>query len=264
MFCRNCGTCVDGNKFCPNCGMPCNNEVNYNNVNNNSNDNNGILIGSVLIGVVSIILIFYIWLLALPIAIVGLIFGFIAFKKTKRVVGIVINAISIGLNVIFTVLVFLFLGAFFGILFSYVDEVEDYINDNDNDTVISEPVKESNPLIGTWDCVNYPDGVNSEYTTTMVLDKSYNFETYEYGNKENNHIYGTYEFEDLDKKNNSGEYSYYTLEIKPNEYVIDSEYQDFDENTLIKFEFGIATIDGVKQGILLNYANYNMIYCFVR
>ena len=94
MFCRNCGNDVTGKNYCPNCGTKC---YSVNNVNtyNANNDGEGILVGSVIIGFVSIFLIFCISFLAIPIAIVGLIFGIIAYKRCKRIVGIVINGISI-------------------------------------------------------------------------------------------------------------------------------------------------------------------------
>ena len=72
------------------------------------------------------------------------------------------------------------------------------------------------------------------------------------------------EIKNLDKTNNSGEYKYYSLEVDIYEVIFDDEIQDLYKYDDMKFEIGIANIDGVKQAIMLNYANYNMNYCYLR
>lgn len=262
MFCRNCGNDVTGKNYCPNCGTKC---YSVNNVNtyNANNDGEGILVGSVIIGFVSIFLIFCISFLAIPIAIVGLIFGIIAYKRCKRIVGIVINGISILLNILFTLIVVIFVGIFVG---SFIDFFSEFDNDYyDSETVVdTEDTYLNNPFIGVWDCVYYPDGVDEDFVASMVITDDGRFEWNKYDDRSGNHFYGYYVIKNLDKTNNSGEYKYYSLEVDIYEVIFDDEIQDLYKYDDMKFEIGIANIDGVKQAIMLNYANYNMNYCYLR
>ena len=95
MYCSNCGTKNKDNKFCVNCG----NKLDLVIENNVNKDNNGMKNASIILGVLGIISSMMIVFspIGLILSIVGLILAICATKKIKNVLGIVLNALSIGL-----------------------------------------------------------------------------------------------------------------------------------------------------------------------
>ena len=105
MNCKYCGTQNnDGAIFCNNCGQKLvedvnssviQTEVNTMNVGTNVSNvvqpkkkGNGLAVASIIIGVLSIILSFFLNVIVIPLAIVGLVLGIVSKTKGAKVVGI--------------------------------------------------------------------------------------------------------------------------------------------------------------------------------
>jgi len=126
-YCKNCGSLnADGVQYCASCGTPM--EVvqpqqpnypvsNYQQPVQQPVPGKGLGIASMVLGIISLVL-FCVWYLAFPCAIVGVILGCIAKSHAKQagmkngmaVAGIICSAIAIGLSVLFLVLGLIGLG----------------------------------------------------------------------------------------------------------------------------------------------------------
>lgn len=137
MNCKYCGTQNnDGAIFCNNCGQKLvedvnssviQTEVNTMNVGTNVSNvvqpkkkGNGLAVASIIIGVLSIILSFFLNVIVIPLAIVGLVLGIVSKTKGAKVVGILLNILAI----ILPIIIIVFFGvALFG-LFSTISTYE--------------------------------------------------------------------------------------------------------------------------------------------
>lgn len=112
LFCSKCGANnAPGVGFCSNCGSPLNvQQPNVQPIYTNANQpvpGNGMGIASMVLGIVSLVL-FCVWYLAIPCAIVGVILGAVAINKAKMVgakngmatAGIVCSVIAIAIALI--------------------------------------------------------------------------------------------------------------------------------------------------------------------
>lgn len=119
MNCKNCGRILNQDeKFCANCGLKVENEINF--ISNEENHQKNILQQqeaneikfsnhntlkkkkniSLLIGIISLILVFIFQIFIMPLSIVGIVFGIISVKENKRTkAGLILNIISLVLAV---------------------------------------------------------------------------------------------------------------------------------------------------------------------
>lgn len=104
MYCSNCGTKNEGNKFCVKCGNKLN-VVSSNNTNDNvsvKKETSGLKTASIILGILGIVgaLVVIFAPVSLILTIIGLILGIVATKKVKNVSGIVLNSVGLFLSII--------------------------------------------------------------------------------------------------------------------------------------------------------------------
>lgn len=252
MNCKKCNALIDNNsKFCPKCGnaiefdgnnMNTNMNTNMNNnySSTNANDNKDKMgIASLVIGIISLIFAYFLNIIILPVAIVGLILGIINKKKSsKKTAGIILNAISILIIVVMIVISVLVLKS---------------------SGIFDELLNIKNPVNGEYVCSYMYDDSNK---ITLNLNKDGTFSYGPYGNMEKNYVIGNYTYSDLNKTNGSGEYKYYLLDLEGDkeDFVVDGVPNENDFSA--KMEFGITTKDGKRNGIIMFYSTYNIYYCY--
>lgn len=124
MYCSNCGTKNEGNKYCTKCGLLLDNS----NVLVKKEEKNGLKITSIVFGVIGILgsITVFFSPLSLIISLIGLILGVVATKKVKNVLGIVLNTIGLFLSIIILFLVGLFILLFATDDYGYSDENDYY------------------------------------------------------------------------------------------------------------------------------------------
>lgn len=277
MFCSNCGTeNKKDTKFCVNCGKELKKETKKEVVNNTNNKDESLGTASMVIGIISLILTFLINLLTLPLSITGLVLGIVnKAKGGKKVSGIVLNAISIGLSfmVFFFIMIlgFSFIGQVFDRVFNspYVkeeinelyDDLKDDYYDYDDDYKDDEEDLAKEAVLGKYNCKSFDGtGPNGDYIVRLELNKNNSFLWGKYGDTYKNYVKGTYDVDDLDKTNYSGNYTYYEVELDGDEFYQDGIEQD--EPYESTYEFGITKENGKKQGIIMNTKTQNMYYCY--
>ncbi len=241
MYCSNCGNKIkEGEKFCSQCGNKMNDSIprkesqKIEHIDSNMGNSNNHKLGqmSKIIGMIAIVLSVVINLLAIPIAVVGLILGIVHENKThEKTPGILLNAIAFPIAAVASVIWF---------------------------TMFFEP---SNPVVGVWDCKGFLD---SNYTVTMQLKKDKSFSWSKYGDGNNNYVNGTYTSSKLDKTNNNGEYSYYSLVLDGDEYVVDGMIQNEEYGSRYEMGVGLASTGSYGNSILYNLDTGNMYYCTLR
>lgn len=254
IYCSRCGNKNEQNtKYCSKCG----NRLEINEIQENINvpiqKKEGLATASLIIGIISLVFSFVLNIFILPLAIIGLILGIVnKIKKGKKFAGIILNAVAIIVSIIMIIIIIpIFFKEANGVLNSVYNKL-DYMTSDDY-------------ISGTWDCKNFSSSssiISDEYIVTMELNKDNSFIWNKYGDKENNHLFGTYTFEDEEKTNNSGNYRYFMINSEISEYVSDGVSQELSTNRTMQYEFGITSVDGKKQGILMNTSTYNMYYCY--
>lgn len=148
------------------------NQFNYNpnnNVNNgnNNNDHKGLKIASLVLGIIAIVGSFFVNLLVIPLAIVGLILGIVYSAKVKKVcAGIFLNIAGFVLPIIILIIAFFAFGSFLEDSFNeiwsdtdyyssydnyYSDDYNDYFTDNTDDTTNTEFQRVGNEEYGYID-----------------------------------------------------------------------------------------------------------------
>ena len=186
MYCKNCGNKLNENeKFCSNCGMTIesnlnnsklpnmndnSNNSNISNMNTNSNINNyqqqiNSVSGkankwktiSMVLGIIAIVLSFIFYFYTLPLSIIGLIFGIKAKKEdTKNSIGFIVNIVAIAITIIMTIIVF--------VIDLPNNETNNYNNDNSyNDSNYGD--------------YGETDGVKGNYSRDAFSGNSFEYKT---------------------------------------------------------------------------------------
>ena len=280
MFCKNCGKQLNqGEKFCVNCGnkinidneiMPSTINLNNTNIQSSNNINNvGLNVGnnvnekkketlgtiSMVIGIISLVLSFFVNILILPVAIVGLILGIInKVKKGKKISGIILNSISILISIVIMLLIAVIFNGVISLFQTpeFKDAFSDLYNELDYST-------SSNFIAGKYDCTEV-NGDTDEYSVTLHLNEDNTYLYGPYGNLENNYLKGTYTYEDENKTNGSGEYKYFMVTMEKEEYIVDGQSRNDDSSFML--EFGLTNKTGKKEGVIMFLSSYNMYYCY--
>lgn len=285
MNCKNCGSPITSDsKFCTKCGaqisennqsssnnmyqQPLNelkdnvmfNQNNYQNTNPNINNQNApnanlpnketLGTVSLILGIISLVLSYFLNILILPLAIIGLILGIVNKKKHgQKIAGIILNSISIFIIVVMIIIaIFVLKSVGFNEFFSRLYNELDYSSS-------------SNYVAGKYDCTGV-DSNTDKYLITLHLNKDNTFLYGPYGDLENNYVKGTYTYEDEHKTNGSGDYKYFmlTMEGKKENFIVDGTPADHDFSS--QMEFGITSQNAKKQGVIMFVSTYNMYYCY--
>lgn len=211
---------------------------------------------SLILGIISILL-FFLNVLILPVAVIGLILGIVnKTKKGKKVAGIILNTIAI-------ILIIILLGIVFTLVRNGINKIssEDIIGRLYNEIEYSTS---QNFVAGKYDCTSLNN--KSEYLISLELNKDNTFIYGKYGDLINNHAAGTYTYEYENKTNNTDNYKYYMLTLSGTngEFIVDGKKQDREFNS--KMEFGITSNleKQKKEGPIIFTSNYNMYYCYER
>lgn len=183
---------------------------------------------SLIIGIISIIVVFFVQIFAMPLALVGFIIGIKGLKEDKnRKLGLILNTVAFVIAV--------------PLLFIYANVL--------------------NPIHGTWDCKGFNNGNVEEmdYVNTIYFSKSLNLKISKYGD-DNNFVSGTYKFNLLNKTNSDGSARYYNIKMDINKSVTDGK--ESEENKKVEYE--IALPKDKKEAVFLNLNNNTMYYCVKR
>lgn len=201
-----------------------------NNQNFNKKNNNWKNVVSLIIGIASIVLVFISSIPAIPLSIVGLVFGILARKENKKYkIGLILNIISLIIAIATVIL---------------------YLN------IISTPM---NKVVGTWNCKKFfSTGESGDYVVTMQLNNKNEFIWNKYNDAKNNHVIGTYEFKDLHKTNYGNTADYYQITLNGEEYVINGETQN--EPYKAEYEMGISKSS--DEAIIINVYTSKMYSCY--
>ncbi len=122
MYCDNCHNSLMGNEiYCPKCGRRVNNEL----MNSEMKSTESARSTSIVLGIISIFCIFFgIFIpVALVLSIIGLVLAIKSNSNVKNTPGIVINAITLFISAIFTLIIALI------IIFSF-NTIKEYWHDN--------------------------------------------------------------------------------------------------------------------------------------
>ena len=230
-----------------------------NNMYNQQKKGGGLALISIIIGLVSFVLYMVLCVLivtvktpmlalitisiTLILTIAGAILGIVSKPNdTKKVVGIIINIISFVIAICMFFLVILKVDMF-------------------NKLYSVSSVKNVNDVSGYYNCTSV-NSQNKEYLITLDLNADNTFLYGPYGGLENNYAKGTYTYIDEEKTDNSGRYKYYKLHLTApaSNFVIDGvpSASDFNSN----MEFGLTTVDGKREGVIMFIHNYKMFYCY--
>ena len=278
MFCGKCGKKVEeGTKFCPGCGEKVVAKKEEKKVEEKkvvkaepvkeAPKRKGLAIAGLVLGIIAIILSWFLNLFIIVVPIVGLILAICSGKSALKIVGIILNAVSIVVCFVMFVVSLTIVGRSIG---NSVEENLPEIKKGINE--VKESIKSGYPY-GTWTCVDYYDSDAKNYADNVKLAPSdkktvlnlYTDNTYKYGpytDSYKNYYKGsfTYKIEtDKNKEYKSKNVSFMDVETTIDEALIDGVSNP--NATGMHFEMELLGEKGYDTALILFYNSYNTYYC---
>ena len=131
MTCRNCNHTLKGEeKYCPNCGCRTENNEAIT-IDNGNHSTENFRLASVILGILSLggVCFFIFAPVSLILSVIGLIFAIKSHKNSNNTVGIVLNAVSLFLASIITMIFMLFINLTIDVIKDVSHEYNNYIEE---------------------------------------------------------------------------------------------------------------------------------------
>ena len=212
-----------------------------------NNMNNNLI--TIFFGIISIVFIFIFKWIALPFAIIGLIFSIKEQKDLKKInIGFIINIVAL---ILIT----------FSIIFNYPKTIKKSSNQSNKNKVVNQSeIKKY--FLGTWSCSNQLK--LDEYTLLITLNSDNTYKFSQYNNADNNYIIGKYEVSLHDSKSLQimKDYSVYWFNLKlidTDKYILDGK--QIDQKYDASYDLGrIIRKEYTNKKIILSQANGSITY----
>lgn len=235
MICKKCGANNnETTKFCTQCGSP---------LESSKEKKSALGTVSLVIGVIAVILSFILNVFMIPLAITGIVVGACCKEKTKKkVVGIILNSVSIFISLVMVFIILVVLGIYS--TSKLMEESRDALADQ--------------YLLGTWDCKSYNgEEPGEDFIVTMKLNSDQSFVWNKYQDEENNHVYGTFTYEEEPEKSKGSDALYYMIDLDGEEFVNNGVKQQ--EKYHSEYEIAVQVLE--RDAVMINPSTYNMYYC---
>ncbi len=243
MYCTKCGKEFKNGNFCQYCGQPrINPQIKPPEKNNKET-------AGLIIGIISLIFNFILFIVSIPLSIIGIVISKKAKKETNRTnVGLIINIISLVLSIItllITIIAIILFGLAINALFNFdfksIEKTPRERQEMHYTMNTKERISDIDDVIGKWNCYN-PNKID-DYTLILELKRNNKYKIGEYDSYNKNYATGEYA---ITQKRTPILYPDYSITYYDTSFISTEEYKinnkEYKEKAFDR-EYRIGVID---------------------